>query len=322
MKITVFSNVTTAERFFSHIKKDAENTYRFFRLDEGEELIKTACDTEVLVVDAMGNAGSDIINALPDLKLVQSEGVGYQGIDAALLAKKGIPLCNNKGVNDTAVAETALLLMLSCLKQIITGHKSVYYGRQLEVKKASFGVVRELGECTVGLIGLGDIAKMTARYCKALGARVIYSNRTRYEDVERELGIEYVSQDSLLEQSDFVSLHIAVTPDTVNTVNSNFISKMKKTAFLINTSRGELVDNEALLNALINDDIAGAGLDVISPEPVQADNILLDERISDKLIITPHIAGITSLTVQKIFANIEDNINRLKENKPLRNKVN
>lgn len=322
MNITFYSNVTTKQKLLNYLIEPDKHNIKLFSLDEKEELIANGADTQVLVVDAMGSVDKDIIDAMPRLCLVQSEGVGYQGIDTEYLTQKGIPLCNNKGVNDTAVAETALMLMLCCLKQSITGHQSVYDGRQIEVKKASFGVVRELGECTVGLIGFGDIAKMTAKYCKALGARVIYSNRTRYTELESELGVEYVSQDTLLEQSDFVSLHVAVTPQTENMVDSAFLSKMKSEAFLINTSRGELVDNSALLDALLNNRIAGAGLDVIAPEPVECDNILLDKRVRDKLILTPHIAGITSLTVKKIYENIEKNINLLIDNKPLRNRVN
>lgn len=235
--------------------------------------------------------------------------------------KRGIILCNNKGVNDTAVAEDAILLMLACLKSIITGHQSVYDGRQIEIKRKSFGVIKELSQCTVGLIGFGDIAKAAAKFANALGARVIYSNRTRYPELEKEYNVTYAELDYLLGQSDFVSLHTAATDDTREMVNDEFLSKMRSDAYLINTSRGDLVDNEALLNALLEGKIAGAGLDVISPEPVTADNILLDERIKDKLILTPHIAGITNLTVQKIYKNIYENINRYSNGQPLKNRI-
>ena len=123
-------------------------------------------------------------------------------------------------------------------------------------------------------------------------------------------------------QSDIVSLHLAVTPQTVNTVDSKFISKMKKDAFLINTSRGDLVDNDALKNALLNGEIAGAGLDVYTPEPLLKDNTLLDERIKNKLILTPHIAGITDLTVEKIYKNIAENTQNIILKKELKNRVN
>lgn len=322
MKITFYSNVTTRETALAHIPEIEKLNPQFIKLGEREALLRSASDTDILLIDAMGVADKSLIDAMPNLKLIMSEGVGYQGIDTAYAASKGIAVCNNKGVNDTAVAEVALLLILGCLKSVITGNQCVYDGRQIEVKQASFGVVRELSQCTVGLIGFGDIAKKTAQYCNALGARVIYSNKTRYESLEKEYNVHYADMDSLLAQADFVSLHTAVTPQTTGMVNAEFLSKMKKSACLINTARGDLVDNEALLHALLNDEIAGAGLDVLSPEPVEKDNILLDSRIKDKLVLTPHIAGITSLTVTKIYRNIMENINNLMKGVPLKNRVN
>lgn len=322
MNITFYSNVTTKEELFKNIPDLKEHNIKVIKLIDREYLLNNANDTELLFIDAMGKADRKLIDSLPQLKLIHSEGVGYQGVDTDYATEKGIIVCNNKGVNDTAVAEDALLLMLSCLKQIITGHKSVYDGRQIEVKKASFGVIRELSQCTVGLIGFGDIARATAKFCNALGARVIYTNRTRYQGLEEEYNVTYCSVDELLRQSDFVSLHVAVTDDTKEMVDEKFLSNMKNDAFLINTSRGDLVNNEDLLNALLNNEIAGAGLDVISPEPVEKNNILLDERVRDKLILTPHIAGITNLTVKKIYKNIWENITRYINGEPLKNRVN
>lgn len=322
MNITFYSNVTTEEALFKNIPDLKEHNVKVIKLSDREQLLNDAENTELLFLDAMGKADRELIDRMTRLKLIHSEGVGYQGVDVEYATEKGIIVCNNKGVNDTAVAEDALLLMLSCLKQIITGHQSVYDGRQIEVKKASFGVIRELSQCTVGLIGFGDIARATAKFCNALGARVIYTNRTRYQELEEEYDVAYCSMDELLKQSDFVSLHVAVTEDTREMVDSEFLSKMRDDAFLINTSRGDLVNNEALLNALLNNEIAGAGLDVISPEPVERDNILLDERVRDKLILTPHIAGITNLTVKRIYKNIWENITNYINGKPLRNRVN
>lgn len=322
MNITFYSNVTTEEALFKNIPDLKAHNVKVIKLSDREQLLNDAENTELLFLDAMGKADRELIDRMPQLKLIHSEGVGYQGVDVEYATEKGIIVCNNKGVNDTAVAEDALLLMLSCLKQIITGHQSVYDGRQIDVKKASFGVIRELSQCTVGLIGFGDIAKATAKFCNALGARVIYTNRTRYQELEEEYDVAYCSMDELLKQSDFVSLHVAVTDDTREMVDSEFLSKMREDAFLINTSRGDLVNNEALLNALLNNEIAGAGLDVISPEPVERDNILLDERVRDKLIFTPHIAGITNLTVKRIYKNIWENITHYINGRPLRNRVN
>lgn len=307
--LTFISNVTTKEKAFFQVPEFEDFNCRFYKMDESNEtLIKEASDTDFIFLDAMARLDDEVISAMPNLKLIQSEGVGYQGVDLDSAKRNGVVVCNNKGINDTAVAEGAVFLILACLKNITTGQKAVYDGRQMDVKMASFGVVRELSECTVGLVGFGDIARATAKLLNAFGVRVVYSNRTRYEELEEECGAEYVSLDELLAISDFVSLHLAVCDNTRNIVSDDFLSKMKKGAYLINTARGDLVDNEALLNALLNDTIAGAGLDVISPEPVTADNILLDNRISDKLVLTPHIAGITSLTIKKLYRNGYDNI--------------
>ena len=322
MNITFYSDVTSREKALSFLPQLKEHNVKFYKINEKAQLISQAADTQILVVDAMGTADKEIISNMPKLLLIQSEGVGYQGIDVEYATSKGIAVCNNKGVNDTAVAENALLLMLSCLRQIITGHKSVYDGRQIEVKKASFGVIRELSQCVVGLVGFGDIARATARLCNALGARVIYANRTRYRELEDEYNVSYCTIDELLEQADIVLLHLAVTDDTKNIANDDFFKKMKSTSYLINTSRGELVDNNALINALLTGEIYGAGLDVMYPEPVQRDNPLLDERIKDKLVLTPHIAGITNLTVKKIYQGIWENSQRVYNKQPLKNRVN
>lgn len=322
MKITFFSNMTTKEQSLKRLPLLEKHSVSFFRLDESDKLMQNVPDTEILIADAMGKVDEKMICSLPELKLIQSEGVGYQGIDVTFAAKRGIAVCNNKGVNDTAVAEDTVLLILACLKSLVTGNQSIYDGHQIEVKKAAFGKMRELSECTVGLIGFGDIAKATAEYLNAFGANVIYTNRTRYPDLEKEYNVSFCDMDTLLKKSDFVSLHVAVTQDTIKMVNADFLGKMKSSAFLINTSRGDLVDNAALYDALLNGRLAGAGLDVISPEPVTADNILLDEKIRDKMILTPHIAGITSLTVDKIYRNIQENISRYSNGEDLKNRVN
>lgn len=322
-KVIFISDVTTPERVYSNVPEFKDFDVQFFStLDDEDKIIKNAGDTEFLVVDAMGKVSGKLIESLPNLRLIQSEGVGYQGVDVSAATKLNIPVCNNKGINDTAVAELTVFLILGCLKKYNDGVAAVYDGRQIEKKAESFGVIKELSECTVGLLGFGDIARQTAMLLKIFGAKVIYHNRTRYEHIEDEYGVEYVSLDELLKQSDFVSLHLAVTDETRNTVNDEFLKKMKNTAYLINTARGDLVDNAALYSAVKNGEIAGAGLDVIAPEPVQKDNILLDESIKNKLLITPHIAGITALTVKKLYRNCYDNITAiLNGNKP-KNKVN
>lgn len=321
-KVTFISNVTTPERAYGNEPRFRDFDVKFFTMqDSANKIVSEAPDTEFIILDAMAKCGDDIISRLPKLRLIHSEGVGYQGVDMESAGRHNVTVCNNKGINDTAVAECAVLHILGCLKNCTTGSAAVYEGRQMEVKAQSFGVVRELGECTVGLLGFGDIARATAKLLSVFGCRVLYANRTRYADLEEQYNVEYCTLDELLNESDFVSLHLAVNKDTEKIVNAQFLEKMKPTAYLINTSRGELVDNDALLSALKNGVIAGAGLDVIAPEPVEADNILLDNAIRDKLFLTPHIAGITSLTVKKIYRNCYENIMRIIDGKIPINKV-
>lgn len=322
MNITYYSNVTTKEIILKNIPEIAEDNVKFFRLSQRDELMKNAADTQILFIDAMGICDSEMIDALPNLKLIQSEGVGYQGVDVKYAAKKNIPVCNAKGVNDSAVAEIALYLMLGCLRKASQGVSELYGGTQAEFKKSCFGVCKELSQCTVGLVGFGNIAQKTAQFCSSLGARVIYSNRSEYPDIAAKYGCEYVGLDSLLEQSDIVSLHLAVTPQTENIADKKFFKKMKNTAYLINTARGDLVDNNALKAAILNGEIAGAGLDVISPEPIKKDNILLTNDLAEKLVLTPHIAGITNLTVKKIYENMRINIINAQNGTPFKNRVN
>lgn len=314
-KITFISSVTTPERAYENIPELKDFDVKFFQMHESSKrILAEAPDTEFIIADAMGRVDGELISSLKSLKLIQSEGVGYQGIDLECARRCGVTVCNNKGINDTAVAECTVFLILACLKNYENGVKALYDGKQIEAKKAAFGVTRELSECTFGLVGFGDIAKCTARLLNAFGARVIYTNRTRKAELEKEYNVEYADLDTLIESSDFVSLHLASCEETRNTVNASFLSKMKKSAYLINTARGDLVDNEALYNALKNGEIAGAGLDVISPEPVQADNILLSPDIKDRLALTPHIAGITSLTVKKLYRQCFENIIRVINN--------
>lgn len=322
MNITFYSSVSTKEKVLGYIPEFKKHNTKFFKLSERDKLLATASDTELLFIDAMGVFDKELIDSMPNLKLIMSEGVGYQGVDATYAREKGIPVCNNKGVNDTGVSEVALFLMLGCLRSFSKGVEEIYSGRQIEFKKASFGTKKELSQCTVGLIGFGDIARKTAEFCTSLGAKVVYTNRTRYKELEQKYNVTYLTLDELLKQSDIVSLHLAVTPQTTNLADNEFFAKMKNSAFLINTARGDLIDNEALKNALLSGEIAGAGLDVFTPEPLEKDNILLDDRLKDKLILTPHIAGITSLTVEKIYKNIYENMQNIACQKELKNRVN
>lgn len=323
MNIVFLSNVSDKQRVQREIPEIFSDGFsvRFYPLGASADEIGADGDADVLVVDAMGSVEKELIDVLPSLKLIQSEGVGYQGIDLEAAANRGVAVCNNPGINDTAVAEQAIMLMLSCLKNARNLDQAVRIGRQIETKKEYFGKLKELSECTVGLIGFGKIARKTAQFLKPFGARVLYSNRTRYEELESEYSVSYADMDTLLGESDIVSLHLPANSRTAGIADASFFNKMKSGACFINTARGELVDNNALVEALLNGRLSMAGLDVIAPEPVMPDNPLLDKRIEDKILFSPHIGGLSSATVSKLYQGVLKNIIRIQNSEEPINRV-
>lgn len=278
-----------------------------------EEKIAAGREAEVIIVDAMGKVSADVIASMPKLRMIHSDGVGFQGVDVNAAREKGVYVCNCKGMNASAVAEQALLLMLGLLRGIAVGNRAVHEGNQITVKEGHMvnGTLKEIADCTVGLYGFGDIAKVLAKILLLMGAKVQYFDVFRApEDVEEEYCVRYVSLDELLASSDIVSLHIPVTPETSGCVNSDFLGKMKKGSYLINTARGELVDSEALLDALRCGQLAGAGLDCIAGEPVAKDNPIAsaEGELADKLLLSCHIAGITKSSFVRGFNMLWDDI--------------
>ena len=303
MKALILASRQRYERYMpdNEFVKSAEKIYIPFNQTD-DEIIKAAeaagaLDAEVIFVDAIGRVSRALICRMPNLKLIQSEGVGYNGIDLAAAKERGIFVCNNKGVNADSVAEQTILLALGLLRRVVVFDGRVREGLQIQTKEAMMlGGIRELSECTVGLIGFGDIAKAVALKLKPFGCRVVYFTRhpLSAED-EAYYGANYATLDELLHGADIVSLHLPVTESTVNTVNADFIGKMKKTAYLINTARGELVDNLAVCSALTEGRIAGAGFDCVAPEPTLRDNPLLNlpKSAAEKVIFSPHVGGIS-----------------------------
>ena len=275
------------------------------------EIIAAGKDAEVIIVDAMGKVSANVINALPKLKMIHSDGVGFQGVDLKAAAEKGVFVCNCRSMNASAVAEQALMLMLGLLRSVIVCNRGVYEGKQINIKENFMvsGSLKELADCTIGLYGFGAIAKYLAKYVNCMGAQVLYYDVFRApEDVEKQYNVKYVELDELCAKADILSIHIPVTPETTGSVNKEFISKMKKGSFLINTARGELVDTPALIEAIKSGHLAGAGLDTIAGEPVGKDNpiVTVDKEVADKLILSCHIGGITNSSFVRGFKMVWD----------------
>ena len=275
------------------------------------EILAQAPDADVLLVNPTITVGAELINGLPNLKMIQSEGVGFEGVDLAAADARGIYVCNCRGVNARAVAEHTVMLMLCCLRDVINGYSDVLEGRQNEKKVWTMktGSLRELGDCTVGFVGYGAIGREAARLTKAFGARTLYYKpHPGDEDYA-----EYCSLDELLRQSDIVSLNLPLTAETENMADREFFARMKKGAIFINTARGGLVNSADLLDAVASGQLGCVGLDVLDHEPVQTDHILVaaPEAVRRKIIFTPHIAGVSAGAFERTYKIILENIRRV-----------
>jgi len=277
-----------------------------------EELLSVAGDADFIFADAVRPVSGALIKAMPNLRLVHSEGAGYNAIDVAAAKEKSVWVCNCPGMNAGAVAESAVMLMLMVLRKAHVAHNAVCEAKQIEFKLAfSQEGIPELGDKSVGFVGFGAIAKATAKLLKAFGCEMYYYSRRRIpEELEEEYGVRHMSLDELYAASDIISLHVPVTPETTGMINAGSIAKMKDGAIIINTARGDIICQEDLVEAIISGKIGGAGLDVYTPEPVTADNPLLHipESAMERVIFAPHIGGITTKAFSTAHRHIWKNL--------------
>lgn len=285
------------------------------RTATNDDIVASMPNAEILLVDAIATVDANLIERLPNLKLINSEGVGFDKIDLACAREHGVYVCNNHGMNAGAVAEQTIMLMIGLLRGVIEGDAAVRAGRQIDVKMRGMREgITDLADCTVGLVGLGAIGQATAARLRAFGCRVLYTGRTRkVTALEKELSVEYLPLEKMLPRCDFVSLHCAVTPETTGLVNAEFLAQMRPGAYLVNTARGEIVDNAALVDALVAGTLGGAGLDVVYPEPVLPNNPLLNlpEEASRKILFSPHVGGITTGSMRRGQTHMWENVARV-----------
>jgi len=264
---------------------------------DDDAILAAARDADFILVDAISPVTAYLIQNMPNLKIIQSEGVAFDRIDIEAARTAGIYVCNSQGVNADAVAEQTVLLMLACLRRFVEGDAAVRTGHQIRMKERMMVEgIRELGDCRIGFVGFGDIARATARRLQAWNCSMVYNKRAHLSaEQEDELSVQYEPLDALATSCDIVSIHVPVTDETRNLVDARFLTRMKPSSYLINTARGEIVDQQALADALVKGTIAGAGLDTLSPEPVPTGHILtsLPEQAAARIVFSPHIGGIT-----------------------------
>jgi phosphoglycerate dehydrogenase-like enzyme len=247
------------------------------------------------------------------LRLVHKLGAGVNTIDVATATQCGVAVANMPGANAPSVAEGTVLLMLAAMRKLPALDRATRQGRGWPTDPALGETVRDLGSCTVGLVGYGNIAKRVGDIVAAMGAVVLHtSTRDDGRPGWRQLP-------ELLATSDIVSLHLPLTADTHHLLDRDAIARMKPGAVLVNTSRGAVVDEGALVDALSDGRLTAAGLDVFEAEPVAPDNPLLS---LDNVVLTPHVTWYTADTMQRYLSEAVANCRRLRDGQALANVVN
>lgn len=286
-----------------------------------EEVKRILAEADVVIGDHtfQMRIDRDLCIAMKKVRLIQQPSTGYDHIDIEACREAGIPVANAGGSNSASVAEYTIMVALALLKRLMEAHQATSRGEWPQWELMDKGTFDLLGK-TWGIIGLGRIGKEVAKRLKGWGVEVIYYDKVRPQaEVERELGVEYRPLRRLLRESDIVSIHALLTSETKRMIGEEELRMMKPTAILINPSRGEIVDEEALARALRERWIAGAAVDVYSREPPGPDHPLvkLAREGGVNLIVTPHIAGANTDARQRIIAfSVENIIRVLRGGKP------
>jgi D-3-phosphoglycerate dehydrogenase len=273
------------------------------RLSE-EELCREIRDCEVLIVRSFTKVSRRVIEAGKKLKMIARAGVGIDNIDVKAAEERGIKVVYAPEASKTAVAELVLGLMLCWARKIPQAYRELKEGRWEKEKLMG----TELKGKTLGVIGVGRIGGEVSLKALALGMKVLGHDLVKREEMERK-GVKYVDLPTLLREADFVTLHVPLTPQTEKMIGERELSLMKPTAVLVNTSRGKIVDEEALFKALQEGKIAGACLDVFEEEPTKNLKLLS----LDQVIPTPHLGASTVESQKNISLILSEKIRELKE---------
>ena len=291
-------------------KMGHEFVYYTDKTTDPEELYRRACGSEIVMI-ANNPLPDSVIERCEGLKMLDVAFTGIDHVGQRACAEKGVMICNAAGYSNEPVAELAVGMAINMLRKINACDRVVREGKTM----ASAGLMgTELGTKTVGIIGTGRIGVMAARLFRAFGCRVLGYSRTEKEDA-KAAGIEYTTLEGLIKESDIISLHIPSTAETKGFFGKEQIALMKRSAILINCARGAVVDNAALAEALNNEEIAGAAIDVFDMEPpIPADYPLLNAK---NTLLTPHVAFASKESMVRRAHIVFDNLYAYLEGKPI-----
>lgn len=284
---------------------------------EKDQLISIIGDYDALAVRSETKVTADVLEAAKNLKIIGRAGVGVDNIDVPVATQKGILVVNSPAGNTIAAAELTMALILSLSRNIPKGHEMLRAGEWKAARKQLVG--NELYGKTLGVFGLGKIGTAVAKRCQGFEMNVIGHDPFVSEDYARKQGIELVDFDTLLERSDYITLHVPATKETKGSIGAEQIAKMKDGVRIINVARGGIVDEAAVAKAVEDGKVAGIAFDVYSTEPPEADNPLLK---LDKAITTPHLGASTEEAQVNVAVDVAEQIVDVLNGKPARSAVN
>lgn len=316
MEVRVLAHFLPGEKVLKFLAPHSDwLDIRYCAEDDDDTFYRELPEAEVIWHVLRPLSASDLQQA-SRLRLVHKLGAGVNTIDVAAATSLGIAVANMPGANAPSVAEGAVLLMLAALRRLVELDRLTRSGAGWPTDPSLGETVRDIGSCTVGLVGYGNIARRVERIVTAMGAppsRVLHTS-TRDDGTASWRPLSW-----LLADSDIVSLHLPLTDATTGLLDREALTSMKKDAVLVNTSRGAIVDEPALVDALRNGPLAAAGLDVFAVEPVAADNPLLS---LENVVVTPHVTWYTADTMRRYLSMAVDNCMRLRDGGELANVVN
>jgi glyoxylate reductase len=282
-------------------------------------LLEKAKEADALVTMLADKIDKELFAAAPKLKIVAQIAVGYDNIDLADATKRGVYVTNTPDVLTETTADFAWALLMAVARRIVEADRYVREGKWTVAWHPDMLTGRDIYGATIGIVGAGRIGQAVARRAKGFNMKILYNNRSQKPEMEKILGARRVELDDLLQESDFVSLHVALTKETTHLISAEKLALMKTTAYLVNNSRGAVVEEKALLETLKAGRIAGAALDVFEQEPTPPTNPLLK---LENVVVAPHISSGSIETRAKMSEMVAENLKAFFEGQKPPNLVN
>jgi D-3-phosphoglycerate dehydrogenase len=269
-----------------------------------EEILQAEAPKTVALITRGGvKVTRDFMESAPLLKAVGVHGIGCDHVDLEAASKLGKVVLNTPFALTESVAEMAVALLFALSRRIVSADKAVRAG-EWNRKYRDLKGIEVMGK-TVGIVGLGKIGGATARRLKSFGVKLLYNSRTRKPDLEEEIGIEYATLDALLERSDIISLSLPYTQETHHLIDAKRIASMKDGVYIVNTARGRVINQKALVEALRSGKVAAAGLDVFEEEPLNPRSPLAS---MDNVVLTPHLAASSEEAMERMAIQVAEGV--------------